>query len=142
DPFRERAAGPARVRDPTRVEAGRDEVSPQAGGLSEDEASIGCEALGAIEQELDLRLVQGRDTLDTVLHEDAELVPVLLERAEREVVRNARVPRLGDGLEASHEKADHFFADVDVAVVIAEHGTAWGDARDRPCDRVRRIDDE
>ena len=142
DPFRERAAGPARVRDPTRVEAGRDEVSPQAGGLAEDEASIGSEALGAIEQELDLRLVQGRDTLDTVLHEDAELVPVLLERAEREVVRNARVPRLGDGLEASDEKAADLFADVDVTVVIAEHGQVRADARDGPCHCVEVLHGE
>src|SRR5207245_3225996 len=68
--------------------------------------------------------------------------PVLLERAEREVVRNARVPRLGDGLEAADQEAAPLLADVDVAVRIAEDGQVRADARDGPRHRVEVLHGE
>src|SRR5262249_21729960 len=94
----------------------------------------------AVEQKLDLRLLERGNPLNAVVHEDAELLPVLLERAEGEVVRNPRVPRLGDGLEAAEEQAAHFFAGVDVTVVVAEHGKIGAHARGRTRDGVEVFD--
>ena len=61
DPLGECPTGAARGRDADRVEPGRDEEPTQLGGLPHQELVVGGEALRAVVELADPRVVQGRD---------------------------------------------------------------------------------
>ena len=105
DPFGQRPPGAAGRGDADRVEAGADEEVPQLRGLAQDELVVRGEALRAVVEHLDPGLSQHRDPVDRAVHEDREVVPVLLQQLELERVgqRVGRDPRLGVGLEAADD---------------------------------------
>ncbi len=123
DPLGQRAAGAARGRDADGVEAGRDEEVPYLRGLAEDELVVGGEALRAVVEHLQAGLGQRRDPRDRAVHQDREVVPVLLEQLELERVGQlvGGDPGLGLGLEAADEQAADLFLDIGVAVRVAQH---------------------
>ena len=122
DPLGQRSAGPARRRDADRVEAGPDEVAGQPGRLAQQELVVGREALGTVVELADPDVLQGGDALDGSVHEDREVVPVLVEELELERVRDlrGRHPGLGHRLEAADHQSADLLLDVDVAVGVAQ----------------------
>ena len=123
DPLGQRPARAARGRDAEGVEARGHEEVPQLRGLAEDELAVRGEALRAVVELLDAGLGQRRDPDDPVLHQDREVLPVLLEQLELERVgqRVGRDPRLGHRLETADQQAADLFLDVDVAVLVTQH---------------------
>ena len=124
DPLGQRPAGATARGDADRVEPRPDEEAPQPGRLAQDELIVRREALRAVEQLLETRLLQHGEPVDGRLHQHAEVVPVLLQQLELERVRQ-RVrgdPRLGLGLEASDHEAPHLLLHVGVPVGVAQNG--------------------
>ena len=137
DPLRQRLAGAGRRGDADGVEAGRHEVVPALGRLAEHVAVVGREALGAVHVPAHRRRLDGRDAHTGLLHQEAEVLPVLRQQRELEVDRDAvHPPRLGHGLEAAHEQAADLLPHVDVAVGVAQHGEIARDAGHRLGDDV------
>ena len=132
DPLGEGPAGAATRRDPDRVEPGPDEEAPQIGRLAQDELVVGREALRAVVQLLQSGVLEGRDPVDGRFHQDAEVVPVLLEELELERVRQ-RVggdPRLCRRLESADDETADLLLDVRVPVGVAQDGEVRVDALD------------
>ena len=66
---------------------------------------------------------QRRHAMQRVLHQDLELVPIVGQKLEREIVRDAvHAPGLGVRLEAAHHQAADLLLEIDVAVGVAHHG--------------------
>ena len=122
DPLGQRPPGAAGRGDADRVEAGADEEVPQLRGLAQDELVVRGEALRAVVEHLDPGLGQDRDPVDRAVHQDREVVPVLLEQLELERVgqRVGRDPRLGVGLEAADDQPADLLLDVGIAVRVAQ----------------------
>ena len=97
DPLGEGAAGPTGRGDPDRVEAGCDEEAGQLGRLAEEELVVGREALGSVVELADPRLRERRDPVHRTVHQDLEVLPVLVEQRELERVRDLR-PATTQGL--------------------------------------------
>ena len=123
DPFGQRAPGAAGGRDADRVEAGGDEEVPQLRRLAEDELVVRGEALRAVVEHLDPGLGEHRDPRDRAVHQDREVIPVLVEQLELERVgqRVGGDPGLGVGLEAADHQPADLLLDVGVAVRVAQH---------------------
>src|SRR5271165_2359582 len=122
DPLGQRPPGTARGRDADRVEAGGDEEVPQLRRLAEDELVVRGEALRAVVEHLDPGLGEHRDALYGTVHEDREVVPVLVEQLELERVgqRVGGDPGLGVGFEAADHQPADLLLDVGVAVRVAQ----------------------
>ncbi len=122
DPLRKRTPGSACGGDADRVEAGADEEVRELGGFAEDELVVGREALRTVVELLDSGLLERRDPQQRVVHQNLEVVPILVQQLEFERVRDriGRHPRFGFGLEAAdHQPADFLF-EVRVAVGVAQ----------------------
>ena len=124
DPLGQGPARAARRGDADRVEAGRDEEVVYLRRFAQEELVVRGEALRAVVELLDAGLGQGRDPADGAVHQDGEVVPVLLQELELERVgqRVGCDPGLGLGLEPADQQAAHLFLDVGVAVRVAQHG--------------------
>ncbi len=124
DPLGQRPARAARGRDAEGVEARGHEEVPQLRRLAQDELAVRGETLRAVVELLDAGLGEHRDPGDPVLHQDREVIPVLLEQLELERVgqRVGRDPRLGHRLETADQQAADLFLHVDVAVLVTQHG--------------------
>ena len=132
DPFGDELAGAAGIGDARRVEAGAHEVAGELRRFAEDEVAVEREALGAVQQQLDLGGLEARRAVDRVLHQDLEVVPVLGQELEFEAVGNRiDVPRLRFRLEAAHDEAADFLLVVEVAVGVADHRHVGRHAGDR-----------
>ena len=120
DPLGQRPSGSAARGDPHRVEPGPDEEVRQLRGLAQDELVIGGEAFGAVVELTDPRVLQGRNSLDCALHEDREVIPVLVEELELERIRKlvGRDPRLRLRFESADHQAPHLFFEVGVAIRV------------------------
>jgi hypothetical protein len=77
DPFGDELSGAAGVGDARGVEPGAHEEPPELRRLAEDEIAVEGEALRAVEQHFHFHRFQARRTVDRVLHQDLEVVPVL-----------------------------------------------------------------
>ena len=123
DPLGQGATGTARARDADRVESRGYEEVPHLRRLAEDELVVRGEALRAVVELADARLLERRDPVDCVLHQRREVLPVLLEQRELERVgdRVRRDPGLRVGLEAAHHQAADLLLEVGVAVGVAQH---------------------
>src|SRR5262249_14394819 len=120
DPFREKAASAAGVRDARGVEAGGDKEAEATRRLAHDEIAAGREARGAVQE---LALLRGLETGRAVnrrFHQRLELIPVLGQKLELEILGNAaHAPGLRDRLEPAHEQAADLFLVIDEPVGIA-----------------------
>ncbi len=130
--------GPTRAagrRDPDRVEAGADEETPDGRRLAEDELVVRREALGAVVELPDTGVAQCRYAHEGTVHQDREVVPVLVEQLELEGIRDliGRDPRPGIGLEATDDEAADLLLEVCVAIRIAQDR----EVRPHPVDLVR-----
>ena len=132
DPFGEGPSGTASRRDPDRVEPGPDEEALQVWRLAQDELVVGREALRAVVQLLQPGVLKDGDPVHRRFHEDAEVVPVLLQELELERVRQrvGRDPGLGRRLESADDEAADLLLDVGVPVGVAQDGEVRVDARD------------
>src|SRR4029077_16153626 len=86
DPIRPRPPGAARGRDAHGVEACPHEEVPQFWSLTENELVVWGEALRAVVELLDAGLGEHRYPRYRAVHEDCEVVPVLVEQPELERV--------------------------------------------------------
>src|SRR5437879_5167098 len=77
DPFSDEPACAARVGDARGVESGTHEVAPQLGRFAENEIAVYGEALGTIQEHLDLGGLETRRAMDGIGHQDFEVLPVL-----------------------------------------------------------------
>ncbi len=138
DPLRQRPARSAGGGDADRVEAGRDEEVADLGRLAQDELVVRGEALRPVVELLDAGGVQRGDAQQRVLHQNGEVVPVLVEQLELERVGDLvrRDPRLGLRLEAADHQAAHLLLEVGVAVGVAQHRQVGVHAVDRVGDHV------
>ena len=122
DPLGHHLADAAGTGETVRAEAGGD---PEAGhlALAEDELAVGRERLGAVEEALDLGLLDRRHAQDGALHELLEAIPVLGQELRLEARRDAVEPeRRGITLVAAHHEAADLGAEVDEVVGIAQRG--------------------
>jgi hypothetical protein len=122
DPLRQRPPGAAGRGDAHRVEAGADEEVRALGRLAQDELVVRGEALGPVVELLEPGVFEIRNSQQRVLHEDLEVLPILLEELEFERVGDLvrGHPGLGFRLEpADHQPAD-LFLEVGVAVGVAQ----------------------
>ena len=122
DPLRKRAAGTPGGRDPDRVESGADEEVGDFGRFAEDELVVGGEALGAVVELLDAGHLERGDAQQRVVHQDLEVIPILVQELEFERIGNrvGRHPRFGFGLEAADDQAADLFLEVGVAVGVTQ----------------------
>ena len=122
DPFGQCAACSASGGNTYGVESGADEEVLELRRLAEDELVVGGKRLGAVVEHLDPGLLQSRNSMQGALHQDREVIPVLLEQLEFERVRNlvGGDPWLGLGLEATDDKAADFFLHIRVAIGVAQ----------------------
>ncbi len=140
DPLGDEPARAAGVRDSRRVESCADEESRELRRFAEDEVAVEREALGSVEQKLDLGRLEARRPVDRVAHQDFEMVPVLGQQLEFESFGNrVDVPRLGLRLEPAHHDAADFLLVVEIAVRIAYDGHVGRDAGDRLRDQVEML---
>ena len=131
NPLGERAAGSAGAGDAHRIEAGPDEEILQFRRLAQDEIVVGREAFGSIIELAYLRLGKLRHADQRVFHQYLELVPVVRQKRELEIVRNAiHAPRLRLRFEAAHDQPADFLLEVDVAVGVAHDRQVRMDAID------------
>ena len=77
-------------------------------------------------------MVECRDALEGTLHEDGEVVPVLVEQLELEGIGQlvGRHPGLGLGLEAADHQAPHLLLEVRVPVRVPQDGQIGVDPLD------------
>ena len=124
DPLGQGLTGTCRRGDSARVQACRHEEIPQFGRLSQDVVVVRREALRPHQEPDDLDIFHGRDSLYGLLQKDHVGVPVALQHAIREVVRDAvHTPRLSHGLESPHEQPPLVFdvpPEVNVPVRVAQ----------------------
>ena len=122
DPLRERTPGSACGGDADRVESGADEEVGDLGGFAEDELVVGGEALGAVVELLDAGHLERGDAQQRVVHQDLEVIPILVQELEFERIGNrvGRHPRFGFGLEAADDQAADLFLEVGVAVGVTQ----------------------
>jgi hypothetical protein len=122
NPFGHQAARAPAVGNARRVEACTHKIVAQLGRFAQDEVAIGREALGAVEQHLDLCRFQAGRAVHGVRHEDFELVPVFVQQLKLEGGGNrVHLPGFGLGFKATHHQSTHFFLVVDEAVGVAHH---------------------
>src|SRR6202044_921857 len=82
DPLGQGLARAARRRDAYRVEAGTNEEVPKLRSLAKDELVIRGEALRPVVELLDPGFGERGDPRDRALHQDREVLPVLVEQPE------------------------------------------------------------
>ncbi len=124
DPLGHDLADAAGAGEPVRAEAGR---HPEAGhlALAEDELAVGRERLGAVEEALDLGLLDRGHAEDGALHQLLEAVPVLGQELRLEALRDAVEPeRRRVALVAAHHEPADLGAEVDEVVGIAQRRQA------------------
>ena len=104
-----------------------------SGRLAEDELVVRREALGPVVELADPGLLEGRDAEHRALHQQREVVPVLLEQLELERVGDlvGRHPRLRLGLEPADDQPADLLLEVGVAVGVAQHRQVGVHALDR-----------
>src|SRR3984885_2024599 len=123
DPLRQRPPGSARGRDADGVEACPHEEVPQLWCLTEDELVVGGKALRAVVELLYAGFGEDRYPRYRAVHEDREVVPVLVEKLELERVGQLvrRDPWLGLRLESADDQPADFFLEVGVAVRVTQY---------------------
>ncbi|CAB4737336.1 unannotated protein [freshwater metagenome] len=122
DPLGECAPGATRRGDADGVEARGDEEVLDLRGPAEDELVIGREAFRAVVELLDAGLLEHGHPVQRALHEDLEVVPVLVQQLELERVRElvGRDPGLRHRLEPADDEPADLLLHIGVAVGVAE----------------------
>ncbi len=138
DPLGERLPGAPGRGDPHRVEPGTDEEPGDVGRLPHDELVVGGEALGAVVELPDAGALEDGQPVQGALHEDGEVLPVLVEELELERVRDGLGgdPRLGLGLEAADDEPADLLLVVGPPVGVAQDRQVAVDALDLVGDDV------
>ena len=127
DPLGEDLSGAPSRLDADGVETGSHEVIAQLRGLAQQIAVVGCERLGAVEEQTDAHLPEQRDPLAGLLVDRGQVVPVLVELHERSIGRKiAGVERLGHRLEGPDEEATSVLLYVDAVVGVPQHRQPGG----------------
>ncbi len=116
-----RPAPPA-VAIPTELNPAPTKKFVEFGCLAEDELVVGGEALRAVVELLDAGHLERGDAQQGVVHQDLEMVPILLQQLEFERIRDVvgRYPRLGLRLEATDDEPADLLLEVRVAVGVAQ----------------------
>src|SRR5437762_2882605 len=97
DPFRDQPAGATCVRNAGRIETGANEIAAELGRFAQNEITVKREAFRTVQKELDLGGLETRRTVNGVLHQDFELIPIFRQQLEFEALGNSLdIPRLCD----------------------------------------------
>ena len=114
------------------VEAGGHPVVAQFRGLAQQVPVVGGERFGAVEEQADAHVGQGRDALAGSLVDRGQVFPVFLQLQERLVGGNAaHAVGLGHRFEGADHQAPGLLLHVDAVVGVAQHRQARRQVRDR-----------